>query len=65
MTDNRVQLLAKLLNLQGGICFIGEEQLSVERDHLEIDHIIPRGKGGKDEENNYAVTCEYPAKQIK
>jgi len=59
MADTRVQFLAKLLNLQGGICFIGEEPISLERDQLEIDHIIPRAKGGKDEENNYAVTCQY------
>jgi hypothetical protein len=45
--------------MQGGLCFIGEEPLDLAKDKLEIDHIIPRAKGGKDDENNYAVTCEF------
>ncbi|HAO79354.1 MAG TPA: HNH endonuclease [Verrucomicrobia subdivision 3 bacterium] len=59
MSDNRIQLIAKLHQMQGGICFIGEEPLDLTKDKLEIDHIIPRAKGGKDDENNYAVTCEF------
>lgn len=59
MADNRIQLIAKLLQMQSGVCFIGEEPLDLTRDKLEIDHIIPRSKGGKDDENNYAVTCEF------
>ena len=48
MTDNRIQLIAKLHKMQGGLCFIGEEPLDLAKDKLEIDHIIPRAKGGKD-----------------
>jgi hypothetical protein len=59
MADNRIQLIAKLFQMQAGLCFIGEEQLDLTKDKLEIDHIIPRAKGGKDDENNYAVTCEF------
>lgn len=59
MADDRTQLITKLYNIQGGVCFIGEEPLNLTKDKLEIDHIIPRAKGGKDYENNYAVTCEY------
>src|SRR6266498_764468 len=59
MSDTRIQLLAKLHNMQGGLCFIGEEPIDLAKDELEIDHIIPRAKGGKDDENNYAVTCEF------
>ena len=59
MIDKRTQLVAKLHKMQGGLCFIGEEPLDLVKDKLEIDHIIPRAKGGKDDENNYAVTCEF------
>jgi len=59
MDDNRFQLIAKLHKLQGGVCFIGEEPLDLTKDKVEIDHIIPRAKGGKDDENNYALTCEF------
>ncbi len=59
MTDNRAELIRKLLDIQGGKCFVGEEPLDVTKDKLEVDHIIPRAKGGKDDENNFAVTCEY------
>lgn len=59
MADNRIQLIAKLHKIQGGICFIGGEALDLTTDKLEIDHIIPRAKGGKDDENNYALTCEF------
>ena len=59
MVENRFQLMARLHKLQGGVCFIGEEPLDLAKDKLEIDHIIPRAKGGKDDENNYAVTCEF------
>lgn len=59
MATDRSQLIAKLLEMQGGVCFIGGELLDPTTDKLEIDHIIPKSKGGKDDENNYAVTCEF------
>ena len=58
MSDSRIQLIAKLFQMQHGVCFIGEEPLDLAKDKLEIDHIVPRAKGGKDDENNYALTCE-------
>jgi hypothetical protein len=35
MSDNRIQLIAKLHQMQGGICFIGEEPLDLTKDKLE------------------------------
>lgn len=54
----REDLLNKLLLKQKNLCFICEQPIDPNLDKLEIDHIIPRAKGGKDEENNYAVTHE-------
>jgi len=59
MKDNRSKLIARLYQIQGGLCFIGEEPIDLAKDKVEIDHIIPRAKGGKDDENNYALTCEF------
>jgi hypothetical protein len=46
-------------NCRAGKCFIGGEPLDLAKDKLEIDHIVPKSKGGKDDENNYAPTCDY------
>jgi HNH endonuclease len=55
---DRRDLVAQLLDMQGHKCFIGEEPLDPDVDKIEVDHIIPRAKGGKDDENNYAAVCE-------
>lgn len=54
MTD-REGLARTLSQIQGGRCFICEQPLDLELQEWDIDHIIPRAKGGKDEQNNYAV----------
>lgn len=59
MTEDRNHLIQRLLEIQGGQCFVGEELLDPTVDRLEIDHIIPRAKGGKDDDNNKAVVCEF------
>ena len=51
----REALASKLLKIQGGRCFICQEPLDLKLNEWEIDHIIPRAKGGKDEETNYAI----------
>lgn len=55
----REELAKRLYKIQNGRCFICEELIDFEKDKWEIDHIIPRAKGGKDDENNYALTHEY------
>lgn len=55
----REELAKKLYEIQKGRCFICEDPIDLEKDKWEIDHIIPRAKGGKDDENNYALTHEY------
>jgi len=54
----RKELSKKLFEIQKGQCFICGNPISIE-DKWEIDHIIPRSKGGKDDENNYALTHEW------
>ncbi len=54
----RQELSKTLYKIQKGKCFICEEAIDLKRDKWEIDHIIPRSKGGKDDENNYGLTHE-------
>uniref|UniRef100_UPI0030D7B8EE HNH endonuclease n=1 Tax=Cyanothece sp. BG0011 TaxID=2082950 RepID=UPI0030D7B8EE len=48
-TPNRV---AKLLKKQKGRCTLCRQHFTPD-DLIEIDHIIPKSKGGKDEYKNY------------
>ncbi len=59
MQEERGDLLKKLFEIQKGRCFIGDETIDLSITPVEIDHIVPRAKGGKDEENNYALVCQY------
>ena len=56
----RQELERRLLSRQTNVCFLCEERidLDLQRDMLEIDHIVPVASGGKDEENNFALTHE-------
>lgn len=56
----RHELENRLLSRQNGVCFLCEDAIDAElqRDMLEIDHIVPVAAGGKDEENNFALTHE-------
>src|SRR5438445_10547109 len=54
----RPDLIVRLAAQQKGSCFICEKPIDLELDKLEVDHVVPRAKGGKDDENNYAVTHE-------
>ncbi len=57
MTRN--ELSNKLHKIQSGRCFICGDPLNLDIDKWEVDHIIPRSKGGKDDDNNYALTHEW------
>ncbi len=56
----RQELEQRLLARQSGICFLCEEPIDavLQRDSIEIDHIVPVASGGKDEENNFALAHE-------
>jgi hypothetical protein len=52
----RPELIKTLLQQQNNFCFICGKPIDAEIDSIEIDHIIPRAKGGKDDDNNFAAT---------
>lgn len=58
--EQRRELEDRLFARQNGVCFIceGPIDLELQRDNLEIDHVIPIANEGKDEENNFALTHE-------
>ena len=56
--DERHTLIRKLHATQGGRCFICEKpiDLKLHADTLDIDHVEPLKLGGKDGEDNFAIT---------
>jgi 5-methylcytosine-specific restriction endonuclease McrA len=55
----RQELVDRLHSRQNGVCFLCELaiDLNLQRDALEIDHIVPIAYNGKDEENNFAMAA--------
>jgi len=52
----RKELIDTLLRQQNNQCFICQNPIDPAIDQVEVGHIIPRAKGGKDDENNFAAT---------
>lgn len=54
---SREEVQDRLYEIQNGRCYICQDPLDrVEK--LHIDHVIPKARGGKDDENNYALVHE-------
>jgi len=57
-SNQREELIMKLLDIQKSKCFICEEviDLSLHKDSIDIDHIIPIKMKGPDNPNNFGLT---------
>lgn len=56
-TEGAAGFKMELLKAQGGIClYTGEGLIPEELDEYDIDHIVPRTKGGPDAAVNYVLT---------
>jgi len=56
--EDYLNLTKKLWNIQNGKCFICEDEIDLDLNSTNIDHIIPSALKGKDAEENFAVTHE-------
>jgi len=54
--EEKEKLIERLLEQQNHRCFICEEPLDPNIHEIDIDHVIPLSQGGKDNENNLAIT---------
>lgn len=54
--EERKKLIEKLHKKQNGKCFICEERIDPSIRDIDLDNIIPLNAGGKDVENNIALT---------
>lgn len=57
--DEYKALSKKLWVIQNHKCFICEEEIDLEIQTTNIDHIHPLVTGGKDEESNFGITHEH------
>jgi hypothetical protein len=59
LTNEEYQsLTARLHTIQNGKCFICGQDIDLELHNTNIDHIIPLNTGGKDNDENFALTHE-------
>ena len=53
-----IDLTNKLHTIQNGKCYICRKDIDLDLHNTNIDHIIPLANGGKDTEDNFALTHE-------
>lgn len=59
------ELSKKLWEIQNHKCFICEQEIDIDLNNTNIDHIKPLANNGKDEETNFAITHEHCNKSKK
>lgn len=57
--DQKKALSLKLWNIQNHKCFICEEDIDLDIQTTNIDHIRPLVNGGKDDDTNFGLTHEH------
>ncbi|MBS7635810.1 HNH endonuclease [Candidatus Bathyarchaeota archaeon] len=55
---SRTEIAERLHEIQGKKCFICGRPIDLNSGDWQIDHIVPRAAGGKDEPQNFALTHE-------
>lgn len=58
-SDSKKNLSINLWNIQNHKCFICEQEIDLDINNTNIDHIRPLANGGKDEPSNFAITHEH------
>jgi hypothetical protein len=53
--EERKVIREKLWARQNGFCFITRKPIDLDRDDVEIDHVIPTRDKGPDDESNWAI----------
>lgn len=53
--DEKKVIREKLWTRQNGFCFITRKPIDLDRDDVEIDHVIPTRDKGPDDESNWAI----------
>ncbi|MBI5368741.1 MAG: HNH endonuclease [Planctomycetes bacterium] len=61
--EKGLALKARLHESQGGTCYICLKPLDLVGEKSEIDHIVPRARGGKDDDHNFALTHDMCNRQ--
>ena len=56
--NDYIALTNKLHSMQVGKCYICRKDIDLELHNTNIDHIVPLANGGKDTEDNFALTHE-------
>lgn len=56
MRTRHKKVINFLLKKHGSKCFYCKQKFHI--DNLEIDHIIPKSKGGENNINNYMLSCQ-------
>ena len=56
--DKYKELTIKLHHIQNGKCFICGQDIDLDLQTTNIDHIVPLSNKGKDNEDNFALTHE-------
>ena len=52
------ELVKKLKEIQSNVCYICQREIDKDIQKVNVDHIVPLVNGGKDDENNFAITHE-------